>query len=194
MIKESHIILKNISKAYGEKIVFKDFEISIPKGRTTILMGSSGRGKTTLLNILMGLESPDVGTVNGIEGMKLSAVFQEDRLCELLSVETNIKMVLNSKHRHERIMENLELAGLGKELKTPVKKLSGGMKRRVAIVRAVMAESDLILMDEPFKGLDNETRLRCMEYVKKCSHGKTLIISTHNDEEADFMGDSIIKI
>jgi len=194
MIKKSHIILKNISKTYGEKTVFKDFEITIPIGMTTILMGKSGRGKTTLLNILMGLEFPDSGTIQGKEEMRLSAVFQEDRLCELLSVETNIKMVLNSKHTHERIIENLELVGLEKELRTPVKKLSGGMKRRVAIVRAVIAKSELILMDEPFKGLDSETRLMCMEYVKKCSHGKTLIISTHNHEEADFMGDLIIKI
>lgn len=200
MNTESHIVIKDITKKYGDRTVFSGFGIQIEKSASTVLMGRSGRGKTTLLRMLMGLDMPDSGIICGHEAMRLSAVFQEDRLCELLSVETNIKMVLSSgrggnpKSRHERIAENLRLAGLENEIRTPVKNLSGGMKRRVAIVRAVMAESDLILMDEPFRGLDSETRLMCMKYVRENTKGKTLVISTHSDEEARYMGDNIIKI
>ncbi|MGB5822558.1 MAG: ATP-binding cassette domain-containing protein [Proteocatella sp.] len=194
MENQKVIELKDVSKAYQDKLVFQDFNLKISKNETTILMGDSGRGKTTLLNMMMGLESLDEGEIIGIESQKIVAVFQEDRLCESLSVQSNIKLVLNSKQKSEDILNHLESVGLEKELAAPVKNLSGGMKRRVAIVRAVMAQSDIIIMDEPFKGLDEATKLRCMDYIKHNTLGKTLIISTHDEREAEYFAGNIIKI
>jgi len=194
MENEKVIELKNISKAYEDKPVFENFNLKIKQNQTTILMGDSGRGKTTLLNMMMGLESPDQGEIIGLESQSVVAVFQEDRLCETLSVQSNIRLVLNSKQKAEAILNHLKSVGLEKEAATPVKNLSGGMKRRVAIVRAVMAPSDVIIMDEPFKGLDEATKLRCMDYIKHNSGGKTLVISTHDEREARYLGGNIIKI
>lgn len=194
MENEKVIELKNISKAYEDKPVFENFNLKIKQNQTTILMGDSGRGKTTLLNMMMGLESPDQGEIIGLESQSVVAVFQEDRLCETLSVQSNIRLVLNSKQKSEAVLEHLKSVGLEKEASTPVKNLSGGMKRRVAIVRAVMAPSDVIIMDEPFKGLDEATKLRCMDYIKHNSGGKTLVISTHDEREARYLGGNIIKI
>lgn len=194
MENEKIIEVRGVSKAYEDKCIFENFSLKIAKNETTILMGPSGSGKTTLLNMMMNLEFPDKGSILGLENQKFAAVFQEDRLCDMLSVKSNIKIVLNSKNKPEDIDGHLESVGLEKELLTTAKNLSGGMKRRVAIVRAMMADSDIIIMDEPFKGLDEKAKTRCMDYIKSHTDKKTLIISTHDEREAIYMGGNIIRI
>ena len=135
-------------------------------------MAPSGKGKTTLLNILLGLEPYDKGRIRGLEGRKKSAVFQEDRLCENLSSRANIRMIRERKisgcrefsKKMEEGLEALELKEWGNQ---PVRELSGGMKRRTAILRALLADWEILFMDEPFKGLDIETKKKVMEYVRK---------------------------
>lgn len=183
----------NISKSFGEKAVLKNFSHSFATGETTCIMGASGCGKTTLLNIIMGLVPPDSGELLGVENLRQSVIFQEDRLCENLSAAANLRLVRPTLTRDE--IENvLGRLGLTAEKNQPVREFSGGMKRRVAILRALCAEYDLLLADEPFKGLDEETKLTVMNYFKEQTRGKTVILVTHEQTEAEFFGENILKL
>lgn len=180
------IKIEQLSKAYGEKPVLQNFCADFPVGETTVLMGPSGCGKTTLLRILAGLERPDSGSITGLPEQK-SMIFQEDRLCENVSALSNLRLCAPSLSRKEGEQRLSEL-GLADSLRQPVREFSGGMKRRVTILRALCAEYELLLADEPFKGLDEETRLRTMEYFKAQTQGKTVLLVTHEEEEAAFFG------
>jgi NitT/TauT family transport system ATP-binding protein len=181
------IEIQSISKAYEGKPVLSKFSAVIPGGKTTCIMAPSGRGKTTLLRILMGLERPDAGTVQGLAGKRMSAVFQEDRLIENLSPVANIRLP-TPQLRREEALEAMEAVGLADCADQPVRELSGGMCRRVAILRALLAEYDVLLMDEPFKGLDAETKERVIRDARRRCAGRTVILITHDREEADAMG------
>ena len=129
------IELQNVSKSFGEKQVLQNFSHVFPEGELTCVMGPSGCGKTTLLSLLLGLEQPDSGRVLGMEGRRKSAVFQEDRLCENAGAVSNLRLV-NPTLTREEAEAMLRDLGLGDSLRQPVRTLSGGMKRRVAILRA----------------------------------------------------------
>lgn len=182
MIKFNHI-----RKSFADKPVLKDFTLEIKEGETVVFMGPSGVGKTTLLRIAAGLENPDSGEVTGIPEKK-AFVFQEDRLAEDYSVASNIKMASSARISAEVLEKHLEELGLAGEAKNKVRKLSGGMKRRVAIARAVVADADIIFLDEPFKGLDDELKTKVMDYVKIHTAGKTVLAVTHDLKEAEYMG------
>lgn len=185
------IILEHVWKSFDEKRVLRDISCRFPEGKTTCLMGPSGSGKTTLLNILAGLTVPDGGSISGVPE-KISMVFQEDRLCEDFSVLANTTMAVPKKEKEA--LRLLAALGLENELSTPVRNLSGGMKRRVAIARALLYEGDLLLLDEAFKGLDPETKEKVMQAVGRETKGKTVISVTHDEQEALDFGDSILKI
>ena len=185
------IELKNLNKAFGEKQVLKNLNWTIPEGSTSVIMGPSGGGKTTLLRILLGLEQADSGTVSGLEGKRLSAVFQEDRLCENVSAVSNLRLV-NPALSRKSAESMLAKLGLGDALRQPVRELSGGMKRRVAIAHALCTEYDVLLADEPFKGLDEETKRRTMEFFSESVQGKTVIIVTHDPSEAEILEGRIL--
>lgn len=186
-----YITIEKLNKAYGDKQVLRDFSATFPLGEVSVIMGPSGCGKTTLLNILMGFSSPDGGRIENLPE-RIGAVFQEDRLCEDFSALSNVSMVLTEESRRPR--ELLEKLGLGEELHTLVRSLSGGMKRRVAIARALCYDGDLLILDEAFKGLDEETKKAVMELVLRESHGKTVIAVTHDMEEASFLSQNIIQM
>ena len=195
------IVISNVTKTYGDKTVLKDFSMEVHGGERVVLMGTSGSGKTTLLRILMGLEPVDSGTVD-MEGGKIGAVFQENRLCESFTVRENMEMVLSGKYDRklaEKTMRTcLEKVGLEDWENESVSKLSGGMKRRVAIVRAIMYAqimgADTILMDEPFKGLDEETKLQVMEFVRGSTGNRTFLLVTHDASEAVFFSGRVVVI
>jgi len=155
-------------------------------------MGPSGCGKTTLLNILIGFIQKDSGEISDIPAKK-SAVFQEDRLCESFNAVSNVRLVCKKNISNDEIRQNLGEIGLSESLDRPVSELSGGMRRRVAIVRAVLADADIIFMDEPFKGLDDTTKAGVIEYVLCKTRGKTVIIVTHSMDEARALGGDIIS-
>lgn len=185
------ITLKNVYKAFGEKQVLKDFSLQIPKGERVCLMGASGSGKTTLFNLILGLEKPDSGEV--VLGGKCSAVFQEDRLCEDFSALSNVKMVMPG--REENLAQKVLKALLDEsELNAPVRTFSGGMKRRVAIARALCFKSDILLLDEPFTGLDDETKVRAAAAINAESEGKTILLISHDSEDAKLLGAKIIEL
>lgn len=180
------IILEKLCKSYGSHPVLTNFSASIPEGKVTAIMAPSGQGKTTFLRILMGLETPDSGKISGLAGKKFSAVFQEDRLCNNLSPVSNIRLVAPEQKRTQIIaaMEDLLLADCFHQ---PVRELSGGMRRRVAILRALLADYDVLFLDEPFKGLDAETRQIVIQAAKIRSAGKTVLLITHDPLEAQIM-------
>lgn len=188
------IAVEKLSKKYKNKIVLKDFSAVIKEGKTTVIMAPSGMGKTTFIRILSGLEKADSGTIEGIEGKKISMVFQEDRLCSNLNAVSNVRMVCNKSISRKQIYDELAAVGLVGSETQPVSQLSGGMKRRVALVRALMAEYDLLILDEPFKGLDEENKKKVMDYAKRKTKGKTVILVTHEEEEAALMGGEIILL
>lgn len=181
------IRMEHIDKRFGPKTVLRDFSARFPIGQATCIMGSSGCGKTTLLRVLLGLEQPDAGRILG-RPERMGAVFQEDRLLEGFSPLANIRLVTGRKISRQVIQAHLEELGLGGCLRDPGSTLSGGMQRRVAIARAVLYDPPLLALDEAFKGLDADTRLRAMEYVRAHSQGRTLVIVTHDPQEAAFWG------
>lgn len=158
-------------------------------------MGPSGSGKTTLLRILMGLENPDRGQIDGLEELRKSAVFQEDRLCENLSAASNIRLVCGGYESAEKIQGALHEVGLSSEnARQTVREMSGGQRRRIALLRALFAEYDILFLDEPFKGLDEETKVKTIDYVKKETNGKTVIMVTHDLTECNRFGGNIISL
>lgn len=188
------IEIEGLKKSYKDKLVFKDLNLTFEVGKITCIMGRSGCGKTTLLNILLNLIKADEGQIKGLEGKLFSAVFQENRLCENFSVIDNIALIMKNLVSRERITYALNEVGLFQEGEKRVSTLSGGMKRRVAIVRAIMARSDVVIMDEPFKGLDEKTRGLVINYIKSNTKGKTVIITTHNLEEIKLLEANLIEM
>lgn len=188
--------VNHLSKSFGTLQVFTQLNLSLHSGQIYCLMGSSGSGKTTFFRILLGLEEADSGTMEGLKGLRASAVFQENRLCESFTPVDNITMVIPGRSSRSRKQAKGELLRLLPEeaLSRPVSTLSGGMKRRVAIVRALSVPSDMILMDEPFTGLDENTKRTVIQYVKEKTSGKLVIISTHQEEDVALLNGTLINL
>lgn len=183
------IVVENLSKAYGTQQVLQGFSATFPTGELSCIAGASGKGKTTLLRLLMGLEQPDSGTISGLDGLQKSAVFQEDWLCQHLDVYANILLPhvqKNSALTLASIDQGLQALGLAGHQHKLAGALSGGMKRRVALLRALLAPYDVLFLDEPFKGLDPATKAQTMAYCKERIQGKTVIFITHDREEVDY--------
>lgn len=173
------MILKDICKAFGDKQVLQDFSCTVPEGSVCAVMAPSGAGKTTLLRLILGLETPNRGTLLGIPERK-SALFQEDRLCPNLSVRQNIRMAAGKSGDMEAVLTGL---GLSESGDLPAAQLSGGMARRAALARALLYDGELLVLDEPFNGLDEETRIRAAEVIRIYRRGRTLLLVTHRKED-----------
>jgi len=186
------IEISELSKSFGDKKVLENFSMTIEKGITCI-MGASGSGKTTLVNILAGLVEADSGSI--FKGLVCSLVFQEDRLLEWETALTNVTLVTKSpKASQSKAAELLIQAGLKDSIHKKARELSGGMKRRTAICRGLIASYDLIILDEPFKGLDEGIKPSIMDMVKEHTQGKYVLIITHDPAEAQYMGGKKIFI
>lgn len=179
------IVIENLNKKYNDKVVLDNFNNVFKDDAISFITGTSGIGKTTLIRILMGLEKADSGKIIGISNKKISAVFQDDSLCENLSVLLNIKLVCESLGNSE-IEDALEVLDLKGCMNKRVRELSGGMKRRVAILRALLYDFDLLIMDEPFKGLDIETKYKVMDFVIRKMENKSAIIITHDMDDIKY--------
>ncbi|MDD3172679.1 MAG: ATP-binding cassette domain-containing protein [Herbinix sp.] len=188
------IKLKHVSKQFGQKIVLKDLNAIFLEGRVNCLMGASGIGKTTAVNIIMGLMEPDSGEVLGRQGKQITAVFQEDRLIEHWNAVKNVKLVCDKGVSEDIIKQELTILGIKDSFDKPVINFSGGMRRRVAIVRAMLAKSDLIILDEPFRGLDEALKMQVIEYIKQRTEGKTVIIVTHDKEDAVQLNANLVML
>ena len=193
--------LKNIKKYYNNSCILDGFSTVFDNTRVNCIMGASGTGKTTLLNIIMGLVKADEGTILYNEENKhyrISAVFQETCLVNHLNPVINVLMVLDKKSdkkSNKKAVQHELLKLLDKEaLVKPCEKLSGGMKRRVEIVRAMMADSDVIIMDEPFAGLDDNTKAVAIQYIMDNIRGRILILSTHDETDVKKLSANVLFI
>lgn len=186
---EGAVTLEHVAKRYGEHVVFDDANASFAHGRIHALMGASGSGKTTLMRLIAGVERADEGRIDGMDGLRRATVFQEDRLCENLSVAANVRMphagLKGAEKRAflERCDDLLAAMAMPGCLARPVRELSGGMKRRVAIARAVLAQADVLFFDEPLKGLDAEGARLVLETITPLIADKTVFWATHREEE-----------
>jgi NitT/TauT family transport system permease protein len=170
----------NVSKSYGNLPIFRDKTETYLKGDIYFLTSPSGSGKTTEFRLFAGLEAPDSGEV--ASSRNLSMVFQEDRLCEGFSALRNLEMVTGSRSVAAAHLKRLLPE---EELTKPSGQLSGGMKRRVAVARAMAARSDAVLLDEPLNGLDEANRHKTAQYIVQEQKGRTLLIATHNMEDIE---------
>lgn len=184
-----NLCVEHVYKSYGQTPVLCDFSYCFKAGGITCIMGESGAGKTTLLRLLMGLEKADSGIITGLD--KISAVFQEDRLIEHLNAVENIALALRGENVKKYAREQLLQLLPDEVLLKPVREYSGGMKRRVALVRAMAADSEIVLLDEPFTGLDGDNRQKAADYILTEQRGRTVIAVTHDREMCKMLGAGI---
>ena len=174
---------EHLYKRFGDKPVLENVSLTVPAGAVVCLMAPSGWGKTTLLRCMAGLEKPDSGTVRDVPE-RIGYVFQEDRLCGHMSAVENVRLATGRRMDTETIRAHLTELGLGGCLAQPAAELSGGQRRRVAIARAVCAGPGLLLLDEPFKGLDGEARRDAASYIRRHAPEATVLCVTHDREDA----------
>ena len=170
--------IQHLCKSFDGKVVLDHVSLTLESGGTACLMAPSGRGKTTLLRCIAGLETPDSGQITDLPE-RIAYVFQEDRLCDGFSAVDNIRLVTGKALGEGEIRRHLD---------QPVRELSGGMRRRVVISRAVCFGADLLLLDEPFKGLDDEARQQTADYILRHRGAAAILCVTHDREDAAALG------
>lgn len=178
--------LEQVTKEFEKRRIIEAVTCEIKKGEIWWIRGASGAGKTTFLRILMGLEEVSFGKVERKKDLRFSAVFQENRLLEWCDAVENVEFVASDSIDREEIIENLQKVLPRECLFQPVSTLSGGMKRRVALVRAVIVDSDILVLDEPFTGLDEKAMRTAEEYILGERRGRTIVMASHQGEEKIF--------
>lgn len=186
------MVLQNISKKYKEEIIFENISFDIHKGEIVCILGSSGIGKTSLLNIAIGTVEKTLGNINRFD-TKISYVFQDDRLIPWLNLFENIKLV-SKNTKDDEILNLIEYMGLSDYITFFPKELSGGMKKRASIARALIFGGDLVILDEPFKSLDIKLRKEMLDLLLSLRNEKKIsfLMVTHDIEEALYIADKII--
>ncbi len=186
------IKLENVSFAYEGTPVFENLSLEIPDTGITVLVAPSGRGKTTLLRLIAGLEVPADGRITGVP-RQVTYVFQEQRLLPWYSALQNIRAVLPTVP-DDKILGVFDELGLGADIvsKRPGE-LSGGQRQRICIARALLADGDVVLLDEPFSGLDEENKNRVLSRIKTVANNKPIILVSHTKEDV-FEADKIIEL
>ena len=183
------IKFNEVSKSFGEKKVLHDLCLDIKKGERVCLCGESGAGKTTVLRLICGFEKADSGKVE-VNG-KLSVVFQENRLFSGFSAFENVNLVCDNKKLTEELLTGV---GLWEDRDKLITELSGGMARRVAVARALAYPHDILILDEPFTGIDESRKHKIMDNILEKAAGKTLILVSHDEEECEYMCQRRINI
>lgn len=191
--KQSDICIEKLYKKFGEQPIFADFSMDLSGGKIYCIMGRSGGGKTTLFRILLGLSEYQKGIVQKPVG-RVAAVFQEDRLCLHENAVVNVSMVCNRTISEEAIRNILAEVLPKDELGKKVGEFSGGMRRRVAIVRALLADAEWLIMDEPFTGLDEKTKDNLIQFILKYRKDRTLLVATHQESDVETLGANLIKL
>ena len=180
--------LNGVTKRFGETVVLDGVELELPERGIVRIGGISGRGKTTLLNIIAGLLQPDEGEVTGADGLRIAYCFQDDRLLPWYTARQNVALVSD----RETAMRTLKAVGLeGAENKLP-SELSGGMRRRVALARALAFGGDLLLLDEPFSGLDEALRREvAAPLIVEYAMTRPVVLVTHDEPDAKLIGEHV---
>ena len=186
------MLISNINYKYGDKIIYKDFDINFDDNKINCIIGKSGCGKTTLLNY--------ISEILLKENRRISYVFQSDSLIPWRNIYNNLKIVvkkyLRGKELENEIDNALELVGLSEFKYYYPYQLSGGMKQRVNLARALIGNPEIILMDEPFKSLDIKCKKDIINIVKKLNLEKktTIILVTHDKEEILNLADTVFLL
>ena len=183
------IRINNLTKKYGDKIVFENYSNTFDFDGILLIKGASGLGKTTLMRMIAGLEKADKGEIVK-DAKSISFMFQEDRLIPFVSVLKNLTAVCGE----EKAFHYLKLMGLESEKDNSPLSLSGGMRRRVSLARALCFDSDLVILDEPFKGLDENLKATICEIIKKESENRDFIIISHDSQDAELLNAEIIEL
>ena len=183
------VTLQNVTLSFKDgksvKTVLNDLSLTFPEGKTIVVMGPSGCGKTTLLRIIAGLESPDTGNVTR-ETESISYLFQDTALLPWLTAAENVNLVLSdSKETIRTAVEWLSRVDLEREANTYPASLSGGMRQRVALARALSTDAELLLLDEPFRGMDEDLHVKMRELIRERRKGKTTVLVTHDAADAE---------
>ena len=184
------IKINNLTFSHGDKNIFNNFSLEIKEGEKIWLSAPSGFGKTTLIKLILGLLKPQSGTVE-LNGLTPSVVFQENRLLPFYTILKNIELVGGDK---ELGKSNLHSLGIGDTENLYPSSLSGGMKRRAAIARALSVPFDLLILDEPFNGIDENNLILTADRIKEIAKDKTVILISHNPEEAELLGAKKVEI
>lgn len=191
------IELQNVCKAYGGVPVLRGVTLLLRPGAPVCVTGRSGIGKTTLLHLMLGLERPDSGTVFVRRGTRFAAVFQENRLIAHLSAADNVRFVCPAAAMPDdaALAEAFAAVGLTRqEMEKCVSELSGGQQRRTALLRALLAPADAVLLDEPFTGLDAEARRAAAAYIRETCRGRALLCITHEACGAELLGAGVFAL
>lgn len=181
LCESEDVLLEHANGRYGDHVVIEDFSYDFEKGRIYSIMGASGKGKTTLLNMIESLY-PDS-----------KRMYQENRLCEIIGGASNI-LITNPAHTVYEVIWYMTKAGLGDVYMQPVSSYSGGMKRRVALLRALLSDSSVLLLDEPFTGLDEESKRNMQALIFELQKDRCIIFTSHDEEDALRLGAQIIKL
>ena len=187
------LTIEHLTKQFGEKTLFRDLCLTVEG--PAVLWAPSGWGKTTLLRILMGLDTPTAGRVRGVG--RVAAVFQEDRLCPQLTALQNVTLVLpdSEKQYKKQIEANFQQLGMDTAALTlPAARLSGGQKRRTALLRALWAPSDTLLLDEPFTGMDPDTLAAVAALLRTRCGTEPVLLATHDREAIRLLGWPVIEL
>ena len=187
------LTIEHLTKQFGEKTLFRDLCLTVEG--PAVLWAPSGWGKTTLLRILMGLDTPTAGRVRGVGWA--AVVFQEDRLCPQLTALQNVTLVLpgSEKQYKEQIGADFQQLGMdAAALALPAARLSGGQKRRTALLRALWAPSDTLLLDEPFTGMDPDTLAAAAALLRTRCGTEPVLLATHDREAIRLLGWPVIGL
>ncbi|MBR2316019.1 MAG: ABC transporter ATP-binding protein [Clostridia bacterium] len=183
------IEIKNLSFSFGDKVIFDNFSLEIPHKSVTAITGKSGCGKSTLINLICGLLKADKGEIIS-DAKSYAVVFQEDRLLPWLTVRENVSIVSDDKTADLW----LKKVGLSESAELYPSQLSGGMKRRTALARALAYGSDVLILDEAFNGVDEETKSVLMDIIKEQAKEKAVILISHNSDEIQRLADKIYSL
>ena len=187
------LTIDHLTKQFGEKTLFRDLCLTVDG--PAVLWAPSGWGKTTLLRILMGLDTPTAGRVRGVG--RAAAVFQEDRLCPQLTALQNVTLVLPGSEKQYKEQIGMDFQQLGMDaaaLALPAARLSGGQKRRTALLRALWASSDTLLLDEPFTGMDPDTLAAAAALLRTRCGTEPVLLATHDREAIRLLGWPVIEL
>ncbi len=185
------LTIDHLEKCFGSTVLFRDLTFTVDG--PAVLWAPSGWGKTTLLRILMGLETPTAGRVQGAG--RVSAVFQEDRLCPQLTAVQNVLLVLPDDRQEAAIRQDFARLGLDEAaLALPARKLSGGQKRRTALLRALWAPGDTLLLDEPFTGMDPAAVQASIALLRERVEGRPVLLATHDRAAIDALGWPVLEL
>lgn len=188
------ILLEQVFFSYGAAPVLMNLSMTFPDTGAVCLFGPSGCGKTTLLRLLAGLEQPQGGAIQGLTEKRIAMVFQEDRLLPWKTAVDNVALVLHGEDSRERAISALAEVGLSSAANERPAALSGGMKRRVAIARAIAMDSDCILLDEPFSGLDRDNWFPLAARLRALAETRLIVMVTHIEEEAEALGAAVYPL